>query len=241
MSQSGSGDGRKGNRPPDKNKIRPGEVRNPNGRKGKAKAEQLSSIDEFILQEARRIVSRDAAGEVSAAKRLVQEEYLAALIEKDPKARARLLSKISQVETKADNGRGELIDWVLTCKAKYELLFRKAKERRSPAPDVCHSDHVNLVGDTIVISGPVDVESRKQWEQAKALIKIAAWMHERSRQCVKLDPTPENYAELKAMETHRRFLMRCVPKGWNWRENIYCRYSQTASVQKTISDLRSSS
>lgn len=237
MPKSNSSDGRRTNRPPDKHKIRPGEVRNPFGRRGKAGADQLSRVDAFFLQEAQRVVSRDEAGDVIAAKRLVQEEFLAALIEKDPKARARLLSKLSQLEAKADRERREFIEWVWTCKAQYDELFRTARERRYVPPDVCHPDHVDLVDGNVVFTGPVDIESRKQWEQMKASIKIGSWLHERSRKRVKQNPTDENRAELREIEANRRRLMRGVPKGWNWREDIYCRYSQTSFVKETIAAL----
>lgn len=239
MGNSNSSDGRRSNRPPDKYKIKPGEIRNPFGRRGRAGGGQLSRVDEFILKEAERIVSRDESGGVSAAKRLVQEEYAAALIEKDPKARARLLSKLSQLESIADKSQREFTEWVLTCKYKYDDLFRVAKERRQPPPDVCHPDHIDIdfADGNLVVTGPIDCVSREQWELIKAAIKIASWLHERSRQSFRRDPTEENRAELKDIEAHRRQLMRCVPKSWNWREDIYCRHSQTSFVKEAIAAL----
>jgi hypothetical protein len=237
MTKSNSSDGRRHNRPPDKNKIGPGEIRNPFGRRGKSGVNHLSRVDEFILKEAERVVSRDESGDVTAAKRLVQEEYLAALKGKDPKARARLLNLLSQLEAKADRVQREFIMWVLECKAKYDELFYFARKRRSEPPDVMHPDHANIVDSHLVITGPVDRQSREQWENLKSLIKIAAWLHARSRQRFKLSSTEKNQAELKDIEAHRRLLMRAVPKGWDWREEIYCRYSRSKFVKNTIAIL----
>lgn len=237
MTKPNSSDGRRHNRPPDKDKIRPGEIRNPFGRRGKKGADCPSRVDEFFLKEAERVVSRDESGDVIAVKRLVQEEYVAALIEKDPKARARILSRLSQLEGSADRAYREFIEWVLECKAKYDELFHVARKRRSEPPDVMHPDHVGFVDGNLAITGPVDRQSREQWEQLKSLIKIAAWLHARSRQRFKLKPTEKNQVELKDIEAHRRLLMRAVPKGWDWREEIYCRYSRTKFVKNTIAIL----
>lgn len=237
MPKSNSSDGRRHNRPPDKHKIRPGEIRNPYGRRGKAGADPFSRINEFFLNEAQRVVSRDESGDVIAAKRLVQEEFVAALIDKDPKARARVLSRLSSLETKAGKAQREFTEFVLTCKAKYDALFHIAKKHRSAPPDVMHPDHVSFVDGDLVFTGPMDCISREQWEHLKALIKIAAWLHERARQSFRQNPTDQKRAELKAAEAHRRWLMRKVPKGWNWREDIYCRYSRTKFVKDTIAIL----
>ncbi len=237
MPKSKSGDGRRGNRPPDEHKIRPGEVRNPYGRGGKPGSSPTSRIDQFILEEAQRIVSRDDHGDVTAAQRLVQEEYFAALFEKDPKARARLLKTLSAIQTIADKELREFTDWFYTCKAKYEELFHEAQSRRLVPPDVAHPSHVHFRDGGLVFTGPLDAPARKQWEDVKSWIKLCAWTHDRTRQDYKRNPTEKNLAELKRLEAHRRRLMRCVPKGWNWRETIYCRYSQARFVRETIEKL----
>jgi hypothetical protein len=237
MPKSNSSDGRRGNRPPEKHKIKPGEVRNPDGRRGKSGGDILSRVDEYILKEALRIVSTDESGDVNAAKRLVQEEFAAALLEKDPKARGRLITKLSHLQAKADRNLREFTEWYLTCKVQYEELFHTARKSRTVPPDVGHPDHVDLINGNLVFTGPADRRSREEWEHLKAAIKIAACLHERCRQNFKLSATEKNRTELKVAESHRRRLMRRVPKGWNWREDIYCRYSQAAFVKETISKI----
>jgi hypothetical protein len=55
---------------------------------------------------------------------------------------------------------------------------------------------------------------------------------------VALNPCIENEDELKSIEGHRRKLMRLVPSGWDWREDIYCLHSQTEFVNSTINELQ---
>lgn len=234
MSKSKSSDGRRGNRPPDKHKIRAGEVRNPYGRKGKGGGERLSRLDEFYLKEAQRIVSRDGAGDVDAAKRLVQEEYAAALVDKDSKVRGRLLTKLSLLEAKVDKSQSEFEEWFFTSKFEVAEGFRIARERRLIAPDMLHPDHVALRGDKLIFTGPLQPAFRKQWEQLKANIKICAHLHEICRQRSKRNPTELNVSMLSEVEASRRRLMRAVPKGWNWREEIYCRDSQARRVEEAL-------
>jgi hypothetical protein len=239
MSISKDGDGRRNNVPPQEHRIKPGEVRNPDGRRGKQKPGPISKVDQFMLEEAERIVSRDEQGRVSAARRLVQEEYKAALVEGDPKVRERLLRQLSSVQAKAADEEREAMEFVLLCKAKYEPLFHNAQVRGLPPPDVAHPTHVHFRDGKFVFTGPLDAVSRKEWEEHKSYIKICAWLHAEARERFKADPSDDNLRELKRLEAHRRRLMRCVPEGWDWRENIYCRHSRTKFVEETIAWLRS--
>lgn len=235
MSKGRCGDRRRNNRPPEHSKIQKGEVRNPHGRRGKSA--KLSQIDEFYLEEAQRVVSRDENGEVIAGKRLVQEEYAEALIAKDPKARARVLEKLAAVEAAKRKELNEFHEWVVTCQTKYDQLFYQAEITGSVPPDVAHPTHIELTADGVIQKGPIDRAARKAWEELKGAIKIAAWLHGRARAKWKAEPSPKTAEELRLLEAYRRSLMRRVPKGWNWRENIYCRYSRTQFVEKSIAEL----
>lgn len=44
--------------------------------------------------------------------------------------------------------------------------------------------------------------------------------------------------QLKQMQTHRRWLMRKVPRGWDWREEIYCRDSSLSFAKDTVTRLK---
>lgn len=230
-------DGRRNNSPPVEHQIAPGEVRNPHGRRGKPKVESLSSIEDMYLSEAERVVSHGSEGPVTAAKRLIQEEFQDALVARNPLVRARLLDQLMQSTAKAENAAKEFVTWVLTCKAEYTKDFYLAKKTGRRPPDVMHPDHVHIRDGRLVLTGPVDREARERWEHIKAIIKIAAWLHQRARSDFQHHPSEKNGVALKEAETHRRWVMRCVPKGWNWREDIYCRGSQTKSVQEMITGL----
>lgn len=235
MSKQKCTDGRRNNRPPDHSKIQKHEVRNPHGRRGKP--DNLTQIEDFYLEEARRVVSHDENGEVSAARRLVQEEYAEALIQRDAKARTRVLEKIAAAEAAKRKELNEFHEWVLTCQAKYHELFRQAEMTGSAPPDVAHPAHIELTADGVILKGPIERREREAWEELKGFIKIAAWLHSRAREKWKADPSPQTAKELKLLEAYRRSLMRHVPKGWNWRENIYCRYSRTKFVENSIAEL----
>jgi hypothetical protein len=237
---SDSGDGRRNNRPPDKYKIKPGEVRNPFGRAGKPAQTPLTSIDELYLQQGKRTVSRDENGETSAAERLVQEEFHSALVKGDAAARVRTIAQIAQASAKAEKERDEAIGWFLSRKAELTDEFYEAKRSGREPPDILpHPDHVHVIGDQIVINGPTDRRGREVWEHCKAIIQFAAYFHQRARERYRLESTEENAADLAAMAAHRRWVMRCVPKGWNWREQIYCRDSWSKFVADELQKLRS--
>lgn len=62
-------DGRRNNQPPEHGKIRPGEIRNKWGCRGKPQASGPNSINEIYLKEGERIVAPDDGGDVTAASR----------------------------------------------------------------------------------------------------------------------------------------------------------------------------
>lgn len=243
-SSSDGSDGRRNNKTPDKSKIKPDEVRNPYGRygkRGKPPAVPLTSIDQWYLEEAARVVSHDANGEVCAGKRMVQEECLAALFDKDENVRRnvrnRTIDRISLSSAKYQKDLREFEEWFWTCKSELSEDFAQARATGRQPPDAAHPDHVHWRGDSVVFTGPLDRAARRQWEHLKAIIKIAAHLHRKAREQYRLDPSEEHRIELSLAEAHRRKVMRNVPKGWDWREDIYCRYSWTKHVQETIAAL----
>jgi hypothetical protein len=226
-------DGRRNNKPPEAGQIKPKEVRNPHGRRGKPKPSAMSDFDKSYLAAASRIVYSDANGPVDALNRLIQEEVHRAL-KGDERARERVLQKCAAILASQAATNREALEWAITCKCQYSQDFAFARRTQQLPPDVFHPDHVLIEDDQIRIIGPIDEECREQWEWLKARIKVTAYCHARARAKAKADPSPENLEYLSNTEVHRRQLMRCVPKGWNWREDIYCRHSQTAFVNEVI-------
>lgn len=116
--------------------------------------------------------------------------------------------------------------------------FYLAKKFQKPPPEVTpHPDHVQVSPTDLAINGPLDAESRKIWEQVKLALRIAACQHGIIRDEYRRNPSEAVKRELKAIESHRRRLMRTVPKGWNWQEEVYCRDSMLDLAKDTVRHL----
>lgn len=232
-------DGRRNNKTPEHTRVKPGQVLNKYGRKGKPKAKLPTRIDELYEKEAARIVSHNGDEPVDARARLVSEEFYDALVEKNPAIRARLLAKLDDIDARTSIEDQEFLDHVRTRKAELTRDFYFARLSKAKPPDVIpHPDHVVFEGKWLSIRGPIDHNGRRLWEELKAAIRVAAYFHERARAEHKLFGTPETAKALKDAEQHRRKLMRPVPKGWNWREEIYSRDSMLEFAKDVVRDLK---
>ena len=232
-------DGRRNNRTPLHSRIKLGEVRSPNGRGGKANHQLPTIIDEFMWEESNRVVSHDSNGPVNAGKRLVQDEFFDALNERDPVIRARLMASLQDALIRIEREWGARLVKALDRQRDLRHEFYMARKMRRKAPDILpHPEHVQLSGNNPSINGPECHASRETWEWLKARIKVAACLHDLVREEYKKNPSPEVLQDLEAYKAHRRKLMRLVPKGWNWREDIYTRDSQSKLAAETISSIK---
>jgi hypothetical protein len=232
-------DGRRNNKTPEHSRVKPGQVLNKHGRRGKPKAKLSTRIDELYEKEADRIVSHDGDEPVDARARLVREEFYAALVQQDPAIRARLLARLHEIDARTSIEDQEFLDHVRTRKAELTREFYFAKLSKAKPPDVIpHPDHVVFEGKWPSIRGPIDHNGRRLWEELKAAIRVAAYFHERARAEHKLFGTAETAKALKDAEQHRRRLMRPVPKGWNWREEIYSRDGMLEFAKDVVRDLK---
>lgn len=235
--KDGKPDGRRNNRTPDHGKIAPGEVRNPNGAGGKADKIGPTPLQQHVIAMAARVVSQDGRGPATMAERLVQEELHAALVDKNQRARESSLKRIVASELAQLQQERQALEWFFAVKEKYNHLFWIAEKRSEAPPDVEHPDHFNIDNGELVQTGPIGLADRKKWEHIKQLVTLSAWEHQRARRRVQADPSAENVAALKEVEKKRRRYMRVVPRGWNWREEIYSRHSGTKFVLETIAKL----
>lgn len=194
-------------------------------------------MDSIYISEAERIVSRDENGDVNAGRRLVQDEFHDALVQRDQKVRERVIRRVAAARAREDQQWAEFEAWFLACQAHYKGEFYLAEITGREPPDVAHPDHVSLIDRRLALTGPLGRPERQAWERLKADIKLAAWFHGRARADFQLDPKEETWITLELVKIYRRRLMRRVPKGWNWREEIYCRGSQTKRVQECIADM----
>lgn len=241
-SKGGSGkgsDGRKHNSPPEHGKIKPLEIRNPWGRAGKPEPRPPTTMDELLWQEASRVVSQDQDGPVDAKLRLVQEEFFAALHDGDGTVRARLLTQLHESSARIEQQRNEILNFFVEGKAFLSEQFYFAQKSGKPPPDVLpHPDHVVVSNGRVHFFGPSDRAGRAAWEGIKTAIRVAACLHDIVRSEYRRTGSERVLAELRAAEKHRRWLMRSVPKGWNWREEIYCRSSTLPFAKETVRALK---
>lgn len=237
--KSRGSDGRRNNVPPDHGKIRLNEVRNPWGAGGKPKIDPPTSMDDLFWEEAGRLVSHDSNGPVDARKRLVQEEFLAALKDGDSTVRARLLSQLHDVSKRIEHQKNEIHCFFIEGKVRLGEEFDLAQKLGQPAPDILpHPDHVEIRGGQVHFNGPTDRRGREAWEMIKAAIRVAACLHDIARTEFRRTGCSLAKEKLRLIEKHRRWLMRSVPRGWNWKEEIYCRDSLLAFAKETVTRLK---
>jgi len=231
-------DGRRNNRTPVHGRIKPGEVRSPNGRRGKANHQLPTTMDEILWEESKRVVSHDSNGPVTAQRRLYQDEFFDAFNERDPAIRARLITTLQETSVRIEQEWGAILAQALDRQRELREEFHLARKMRRSPPDVLpHPEHVQLSGSSASINGPECRASRESWEWLKALIKVAACLHDLARKAYSMNPSPEVLQDLEAYAAHRRKLMRQVPKGWNWRENIWTRDSKAELAAEAISSI----
>jgi len=235
---SGGSDGRKNNKPPEHGKIKTGEVRNKWGRAGKPDHQPPTAMDELLWSEASRIVSHDGDVPVDAKRRLVQDAFHDALVEGDKAVRDSLIDRVTEAGARIELKHKEILNFFFEGKARLSEQFHFARKIGRPAPDVVpHPDHVVIENGQVHFFGPATRAEREPWEDLKARIRIAACFHDIIRAEYRRTLSPVVLGELREIEKHRRKLMRLVPKGWNWREEIYCRTSSLAFIKSTVSSL----
>lgn len=232
-------DGRRNNKTPEHSRVQPGQVLNPNGARGKPKPDPPTVMDSLLWEEGKRIVSHDSNGPVDAKKRLVQQEFLAGLKDNDHAVRARLLAQLHETGGRIGRQHDEIHTFFIEGKVHHGRDFYYAEKFGKPAPDILpHPDHVEVWGGMVHFNGPTDVRGRAAWETIKSALRVTASIHEITRNEYRRTSCPAVLVELKALEKHRRWLMRKVPKGWNWQEEIYCRDSTLSYDKKLIQDLK---
>lgn len=242
MSKSKDGsarDGRRNNKTPEHSRIKPGQVLNPYGARGKPKTDPPSVMDSLLWEEASRIVSHDSNGPVDAKKRLVQQEFRAALKDNDNAVRARLLAQLHETGERIRRQKDEIHTFFIEGKEHHGRDFYFAEKLGKPAPDILpHPDHVEVWGGQVHFTGPTDARGRAAWEMIKTALRVTACLHEITRNEYRRTGCPAVLEKLKGIEKHRRWLMRKVPKGWNWKEEIYCRDSTLAFAKTLVHDLK---
>lgn len=216
--------------PPIEHQIKKGERRNPNGRRGKDRSapneKEDLSLASIIREEMTRRVPQKDGTEIEMHRRVIQAAALKAANGNLTAARM-MISELRRLEEREARAQNELVR--LAWQYRYEGLeiFADQKRRRLEPPDIVpHPSHVVIEGDVVSINGPIDHEGQVVWERIKRLVVVQTENLALAREHARQYPG-EEWAEKSLQSTLRlrRKAMRLVPKGWNWREDIWNRAS----------------
>lgn len=116
-----------------------------------------------------------------------------------------------------------VLEWFIPRKTVLLDEFDRAERRGEPPPDcVPHPAQIAFIDGQFIFTGPTDARGRASWELLKYKIRSLADASVTLRQRQRDEPADAATIELLAdVSKKRRALMRLVPKGWNWREDIY--------------------
>lgn len=146
-----------------------------------------------------------------------------------------MLDRIGKASEKREREHRALPESLWGRKFADKEQFDLAKSRGLPPPDILpHPDHVVIDDQGVSFIGPTDRESRKAWECLKGLLRMVSYNHAKQRALCKVSDRLADREALRGLEAYRRNLMRQVPKGWNWREEIFCRDSWLALSDEFI-------
>lgn len=224
MEHDSGGDDQNPKVPPKGNgRIKKNEVRNPYGRAGKP-APSNFDMTCAVIEELSRVVNA-GGNQVKLGARIAQDLTFSAATG-DWKKQSALFRLIQNSEARSDRlkkEREESLEWYFKRSHALELEFADARRKGLPAPDIIpHPCHVILQGDNILVIGPTSPDERAWWEALKYCIADVADRMSETRALLVVNPfDQEARGYLETLKRVRRKLMRQVPPGWNWREQIY--------------------
>lgn len=229
-------------KPPKEHQIKPGERRNPNGRPRKARAAKANDkldLEQIVVEEMGRLVPQSDGTQIELARRIVQDVALKAA--KGSLQAARLsLAELRRAQQRERDEQTDLLKVAVEYKFSRSEQFAYYRRMGWEPPDVLpHPAHVIIENGEVRFAGPIDPDDRAWWERLKHIIKIFTADLATARQHVREFPG-EEWAEesLKSAERFRRQVMRLVPKGWNWREEIWTRDSETPEKREAARLMR---
>jgi hypothetical protein len=211
--------------PPKEHRIQPGERRNPRGRPRKLKTNDsalAANLEQIIVEELGRRIPQQDGTEIELVRRIVQSVVLKAAKGSLPASRL-ALSELRRVEQRERDKEDEVLR--LAYQYRYEGLAKFDYHRRhqlEPPDIIPHPAHIVIEGRNVRFAGPIDHEGELAWERLKrcivAFTEDLAWARKRVREL-----PGEAWAEqaLASAQRLRRKAMRMVPKGWDWREQIW--------------------
>jgi hypothetical protein len=225
LRKDGGVDRRQFNTTPDHSKFGAG-GRKPDRGRGSAAAAHPNPLDEAYSEELSRTVPGFGGAEVPFYRRVVQTQIGRAADGKDPQAERHILDRLDLAFSRTlEIQRAQALDiaWVMARHSEIADEFYYAQKRGMEPPDIIpHPAHVHINDMSVEILGPTSLEGREIWEFLKLAVKARTGDVQSYRALVRADPDDDEAREwLRFSQSYRRQLMRFVPKGWDWREDIF--------------------
>lgn len=231
-------------RPPVGTRFPKGVSGNPNGRPRKKKAvadaSSPTAFNLLFVEEMTRDVPQASGEPMSLVRRLVRQQGLEAA--KIGGATIAPVLKQTKESLKAlSEERYSLFEAAVKYKQQFDPIFLQYRRsgEKEPPDIVPHPDHVCIISSDVSINGPIDRKGRRLWKFIKHAIRNT--VHEIERLKAELRNSPEDPQLQKALAFEnkiRRALMRKVPKGWNWREQIWTRDSRLEDFLFLVSEMK---
>lgn len=217
-------------KPPRKHQFQAGVSGNPSGRprgsKNKIARKALNPFLDIFLRESERLVTlRDGDATIQLS---VFEATVRKLGVKAIQGDHRALKLMIEQRRLADEARFEEltshIQSVERYKAEWGPIFERAKESGLPEPkQLPHPDHVHICRETCMIkfTGPDDAELKKYWDHLKqGLRSMERGLNEARDEAARSPSIRSNVRIVKIFEDGIRKMLKQVPEGWDWREEI---------------------
>jgi hypothetical protein len=210
-------------RPPVETRFPKGQSGCPGGRGGKPRIPVMASTyDEKVLEAFNRVVTTADGKKVSLVERALQQDALNAA-KGDEKANARLRPEYARASSNKAAMFSSMIGDAMEHWIDVKGAFDDAERKSVAPPDfVPHPDHVHITDTALTINGPCTKEERAFWEYLKFYMRFWSDAVALVRADIKKHPDYEFLKNgLRIARAKLEHFRRHIPKGWNWKEQIY--------------------
>jgi hypothetical protein len=216
-------------KPPKEHQWRKGESGNPRGRprRNTPKGSAPHVFNEFIFHahaELSRSITINENGlrsEVSAEQAVIRSVIHKAL-KGDPRAQKLALELSKHIRQERTTCAAEMVQ--LVSKYHLEWLGREAEARQQglpvPLPRPEHFSY-SLERGELEITGPTKPAQELAWNSLKEALKVNEMCIDDARETLLRDPSSQWASRLLSrLNRNRLKLLRKVPPGWDWREEL---------------------
>lgn len=212
-------------------RFKPGQSGCPNGRRGN-RAPQPSSFDEMVLRAGEEQITLPNGDAASLIELSLRHDAMKAAQGKSSGAAGR----IQRAYAKASANAEQVVENLVRLKAELQGRFDDAEARGLPPPEILpHPAHWEVVGRTVVVTGPETPLERDDWEVMKYRMR---WLNDGlatikrlEKECPGLKGDPERK---RAFRVEIERCRRRMPAGWKWNERIYTLGSTPEERERTL-------